>query len=208
VAGGDLGQSILDNVQATGSRMKGLFYLDEGARNFFTTDKPVTKIEDLKNLKIRVQNSALMLDTISALGANPTPIDYAELYTSLQTGVVDGAENPPASYFSNKFYEVAPYYVLDGHTYSPSVVLMSEITWNKLSKEDQAILVEAGELTEAFNMDAIEAADQKAYDDLKAAGVDITTLEDPEKWSAAMDSVYEKHGKNFLELIEKVKAVK
>ena len=149
-----------------------------------------------------------MLDTISALGANPTPIDYAELYTSLQTGVVDGAENPPASYFSNKFYEVAPNYVLDGHTYSPSVVLMSEITWNKLSAEDQALLVEAGELTEAYNKDAIEAADQKAYDDLEAAGVNITNLEDPEKWSAAMDSVYEKHGANFLELIEEVKAVK
>lgn len=208
LASGDLGQSILDNIQETGSRMVGLYYMDEGARNFFTTEKPVTKLEDLANLKIRVQNSALMLDTISALGANPTPIDYAELYTSLQTGVVDGAENPPASYFSNKFYEVAPNYVLDGHTYSPSVVLMSEITWNKLSAEDQALLVEAGELTEAYNKDAIEAADQKAYDDLEAAGVNITTLEDSEKWSAAMDSVYEKHGANFLELIEEVKAVK
>lgn len=208
LASGDLGQSILDNIQETGSRMIGLYYMDEGARNFFTTEKPVTKLEDLANLKIRVQNSALMLDTISALGANPTPIDYAELYTSLQTGVVDGAENPPASYFSNKFYEVAPNYVLDGHTYAPSVVLMSEITWNKLSAEDQAILVEAGELTEAYNKDAIEAADQKAYDDLEAAGVNITTLEDPEKWSAAMDAVYEKHGADFLELIEEVKALK
>lgn len=208
VAGGDIGDRVLENIQSTGSRMKGLFYMDEGARNFFTTDKPVTKIEDLKNMKLRVQNSALMLDTISALGANPTPIDYAELYTSLQTGVVDGAENPPASYYSNKFYEVAPYYVLDGHTYAPSVILMSEITWNKLSAEDQAILVDAGNLTEAFNKDAIEAADNKAYEDLKAAGVDITTLEDPEKWSGAMDSVYEKHGSNFLDLIEEVKAVK
>ncbi len=92
--------------------------MDEGARNFFTTKKPITKLEDMKGLKIRVQNSQMMLDTISALGASPTPIAYAELYTALQTGVVDGAENPPASYFSNKFYEVAPNYVLDGHTYS------------------------------------------------------------------------------------------
>ncbi|WZL82556.1 TRAP transporter substrate-binding protein [Vallitaleaceae bacterium 9-2] len=208
VCGGEVGQKILDNVQETGSRMVGLFYMDEGARNFFTTEAPITTIEDIQGLKVRVQNSALMLDTISALGANPTPIDYAELYTSLQTGVVDGAENPPASYYSNKFYEVAPYYVLDGHTFSPSVILMSEITWNNLSEEDQAILVEAGKLTEIYNREAIEAADQAAYENLEAQGVQITTLEDPEKWSQAMDVVYDTHGSEFLDLIEEVRNVK
>ncbi|MGE4585298.1 MAG: TRAP transporter substrate-binding protein [Sphaerochaeta sp.] len=208
VCSGDLGKEILADIQASGSRMVGLFYMDEGARNFFTTDAPVTKLADLKNLKIRVQNSQLMLDTVSALGANPTPIDYAELYTALQTGVVDGAENPPASYFSNKFYEVAPYYVLDGHTYSPSVVLMSEIVWNRLSSEDQQILVKAGQLTEEFNRKAIEAADQKAYDNLRKAGVQITTLSDPEKWSDCMAPVYAKHGSAYIETINKVKAVK
>ncbi|NLW56440.1 MAG: TRAP transporter substrate-binding protein [Firmicutes bacterium] len=196
------------NIQESGSRMVGLFYMDEGARNFFTVKAPVTKLSDIKGLKIRVQSSALMLDTIAALGANPTPIDYAELYTSLQTGVVDGAENPPASYYSNKFYEVAPYYVLDGHTFSPSVVLCSEITWNKLSKEDQQILLEAGKLTEEYNRNAIEAADQKAYADLKAAGVTITELEDPEAWQEAMAPVYKKHGARFLDLIEQVKNIK
>lgn len=208
VCSSELGEDILKNIQESGSKMVGLFYMDEGARNFFTVKAPVTKLSDIKGLKIRVQSSALMLDTVSALGANPTPIDYAELYTSLQTGVVDGAENPPASYFSNKFYEVAPYYVLDGHTFSPSVVLCSEITWNKLSKEDQQILMEAGKLTEEYNRNAIEAADEKAYKDLKAAGVKITELTDPEKWQGAMKSVYEKHGAQFLDLIERVKNVK
>ncbi len=204
----ELGESILKNIQESGSRMVGLFYMDEGARNFFTVKAPVTKLSDIKGLKIRVQSSALMLDTIAALGANPTPIDYAELYTSLQTGVVDGAENPPASYYANKFYEVAPYYVLDGHTFSPSVVLCSEITWKKLSKEDQQILLKAGKLTEEFNRNAIEAADEKAYANLRANGVTITQLEDPEAWQAAMAPVYKKHGARFLDLIEKVKNVK
>ncbi len=208
VCAGSLGDEILSDIQKSGSRMVGLFYMDEGARNFFTTDAPVTSLADLKNLKIRVQSSQLMLDTISALGANPTPIDYAELYTALQTGVVDGAENPPASYFSNKFYEVAPYYVLDGHIFSPSVVLMSEIVWNRLSAEDRDVLVKAGELTEAYNRKAIEAADQKAYDNLKNAGVQITTLSDPEQWSKSMDPVYAKHGSAYIETINKVKAVK
>ncbi len=208
VCAGDLGQEILADIQKSGSRMVGLFYMDEGARNFFTTKAPVTQMADLKNLKIRVQNSQLMLDTVSALGANPTPIDYAELYTALQTGVVDGAENPPASYFSNKFYEVAPYYVLDGHTFSPSVVLMSEIVWNRLSAEDQEILVKAGQLTEEFNRQAIEAADEKAYENLRNAGVKITTLTDAQKWSDAMANVYAKHGSAYIETINKVKAVK
>ncbi len=203
-----LGQDILDDLQESGTDMVGLFYMDEGARNFFTVEESVTTIEDIKDLKIRVQSSQLMLDTISALGANPTPIDYAELYTALQTGVVDGAENPPASYFANKFYEVAPYYVLDMHTYSPSVVLISEITWNRLSAEDQQILLEAGKLTEEFNRNAIEEADQQAYENLKEEGVVITELEDQEAWEAAMDEVYQKHGAEFLDLIEAVKNIK
>lgn len=208
VCGGSLGDEILADIQSSASRMVGLFFMDEGARNFFTTEAPVTKLEDLKNLKIRVQNSQLMLDTVSALGANPTPIDYAELYTALQTGVVDGAENPPASYFANKFYEVAPYYVLDGHTFSPSVVLMSEIVWNKLSDEDKDILIKAGQLTEEFNRQAIEAADEKAYSDLRSEGVQITQLTDPEKWSASMESVYTKHGNVYADVISQVQAVK
>lgn len=207
VANSETGSEILNDIQESGSGMVGVFYMDEGARNFFTVEEPVTKLEDLEGLKIRVQSSQLMLDTIAALGANPTPIDYAELYSALQTGVVDGAENPPASYYSNKFYEVSPYYVLDGHTYSPSVVLASEITWNRLSEEDQDIIMEAGRLTEEYNRNAIEEADQQAYENLKAEGVEITTLEDPEKWAAAMDEVYEEHGAGYLDLIEEVKSI-
>lgn len=207
VVNSETGKGILEDIQKSGSGMAGLFYMDEGARNFFTVDEPVTELKDIEGLKIRVQSSQLMLDTISALGANPTPIDYAELYSALQTGVVDGAENPPASYFSNKFYEVAPYYVRDGHTYSPSVVLASEITWNNLSEKDREIIMKAGKLTEEYNKNAIVEADQKAYENLKEEGVKITELEDPEKWEAAMDEVYEEHGSEYLELIEEVKSI-
>lgn len=203
----DLGKSILANLQEVGTGMVAICFLDEGARNFFTTQKPVTKLEDLAGLKIRVQQSALMMDTVAALGASPTPVDYAELYTSLQSGIVDGAENPPASYFSNKFYEVAPYYVLDGHTYSPSVILISEITWNSLSAEDQAIFMEVGAMTQDYNRAEIEAADQAAYENLKAEGVQILQLEDQEKWVKAMDPVYEKHGADFLDLIAQIQGM-
>lgn len=203
----ELGDSILANLQECGTGMVALCFLDEGARNFFTTTKPVTKLADLAGQKIRVQQSALMMDTVAALGASPTPVDYAELYTALQSGIVDGAENPPASYYSNKFYEVAPYYVLDGHTYSPSVILISEMMWNTLSAEDQAIMREVADMTEVYNRAEIEAADQAAYDSLKANGVQILELEDQAAWVEAMGPVYEKHGKDFLDLIAQIQGM-
>lgn len=203
----ELGNSILANLQECGTGMVALCFLDEGARNFFTTTKPVTKLADLAGQKIRVQQSALMMDTVAALGASPTPVDYAELYTALQSGIVDGAENPPASYYSNKFYEVAPYYVLDGHTYSPSVILISEMMWNSLSAEDQAIMREVADMTEVYNRAEIEAADQAAYDSLKANGVQILELEDQAAWVEAMGPVYEKHGKDFLDLIAQIQGM-
>ena len=203
----ELGNSILANLQECGTGMVALCFLDEGARNFFTTTKPVTKLADLAGQKIRVQQSALMMDTVAALGASPTPVDYAELYTALQSGIVDGAENPPASYYSNKFYEVAPYYVLDGHTYSPSVIIISEMMWNSLSAEDQAIMREVADMTEVYNRAEIEAADQAAYGSLKANGVQILELEDQEKWVEAMGPVYEKHGKDFLDLIAQIQGM-
>ena len=203
----ELGDSILANLQECGTGMVALCFLDEGARNFFTTTKPVTKLADLAGQKIRVQQSALMMDTVAALGASPTPVDYAELYTALQSGIVDGAENPPASYYSNKFYEVAPYYVLDGHTYSPSVIIISEMMWNSLSAEDQAIMREVADMTEVYNRAEIEAADQAAYDSLKANGVQILELEDQAAWVEAMGPVYEKHGKDFLDLIAQIQGM-
>ena len=110
-----------------------------------------SSIADLKGKKIRVPETTLMMDTMTALGAEPTPIAYSELYSSIQTGVVDGGEN------SNKFYEVAPYYLLDGHTFSPGIILMAEAKWNQLSEEDQAILREAGKKASEWNKEQIEA---------------------------------------------------
>jgi tripartite ATP-independent transporter DctP family solute receptor len=204
----ELGQEILDDIQVSAKGMKGIAYLDEGARNFFTTEQPVTRIEDMKNLKIRMQLSGLMEDTVAALGAQAVPIAYVELYTALQSGSVDGAENPPVSYYYNKFYEVAPYYVKDGHTYAPGVILISEITWNALKEEEQQVILKAARLTQDYNRAEIEKADQKAYQALERAGVEILELEDPEAWSDAVEPVYQKYGAQFLDLIGQVRSMK
>lgn len=203
-----LGQEILDNIQAECEGIRGLGYLDEGARNFFTREKPVTRVEDMKDLKIRIQISELMEDTVKALGAKVVPIAYVELYTALQSGSVDGAENPPVSYYYNKFYEVAPYYVRDGHTYAPGVILVSEITWEALAEADRQVLAEAARLTQDYNREEIERADQAAYEALKRAGVKILEPEDSEAWSEAMEPVYQKHGKQFLDLIEEIHQIR
>ena len=204
----DLGKKVLDDIQSSGIGMVGIAYLDEGMRNFFTTKASITKLADIKGLKIRVQNAELMLKTVAALGANPTPVSYTELYSALQTGVVDGAENPPASYFANLFHEPAPNYVLDGHTYSPSVILASEKVWKALTEEQRKVLLQAGKEVQEHNRKAIEEADSKAYDDMRKAGVKITELTDKDAWISAMAPVYKQFGSDYLDLIKNIQDIK
>ncbi len=208
VCDSELGSRILNDIQESCAGMIGLAYLDEGARNFMTTDKPISRLEDMKGLEFRMQVSELMMDTVSALGASALPISYVELYTALQAGTVDGAENPPVSYYYNKFYQVAPYYVKDGHTYAPGVILVSELTWEKLGEEYQEVIREAAWLTKEYNRKEIEKADELAYENLEKAGVTITELEDLPAWNAAMEPVYRKHGSQFLDLIDEIKQMR
>ncbi|SNY90261.1 tripartite ATP-independent transporter solute receptor, DctP family [Cohaesibacter sp. ES.047] len=205
---GEIGQDILSDVQASGSMMVGVAFMEEGQRNFFFRDAPVSDMEGIKGKKIRVPQTQILIDTVKAFGAAPTPISYSELYSALQTGVVDGAENPPTGYLANNFYEVAPYYMVDGHTYSPSIMVMSEISWNKLSADQQAIIAAAARETEDFNKSLAEEADAKAYEELKAKGAQIITVTDLPEWPKAVGSVYEKYGSDFTDIIQAILAVK
>jgi len=207
VCNSEVGEQILLDL-ADGTGMIGLAYLDEGPRNFFTTDKPIKRLEDMKDLKIRMPVSDMMLDTVTALGATPVPIAYAELYTALESGTVDGAENPPVSYYFNRFYKVAPNYVKDRHTFSPGVILASQRTWNSLEQSYQDVILEAARLTQEYNKTVIEEADRKAYEEMQKAGVTVTELEDPDAWNAAMEPVYQKYGAQYLDLIREVRGMR
>ncbi|MDC7232710.1 MAG: TRAP transporter substrate-binding protein [Spirochaetales bacterium] len=145
----EIGEAYLKEPQEVGSKMVGLYYVEEGARHFFTT-APISSMNDLNGKKMRVPKTQVMSDTVKSIGIEPTPIDWGELYSSLSTGVVDGAEQPFAGYYNNKFYEVSPYYILDGHTYSPGITLMSEAVWNKMSEAQQAVIMEASAAAQAF----------------------------------------------------------
>ena len=201
----DLGQAFLMEGVEVGAGMVGITYTDEGARHTFTSME-ITSIADLKGKKIRVPETTLMMDTMTALGAEPTPIAYSELYSSIQTGVVDGGENGYPGYDSNKFYEVAPYYLLDGHTFSPGVILMAEAKWNGLSEEDQAILKEAGAKASAWNKEQIAAEEEALRAALEEKGVTIIDVpaEDLAAAQEACQPVWAQYTEGIEDLLQAV----
>ena len=201
----ELGQAFLSEGAEVGAGMVGLFYTDEGARNLFTT-KEIKGLGDIKSKKIRVPETLLMMDTMKALGAEPTPISYSELYSSLQSGVVDGAENGYPGYSSNKFYEVAPYYLLSGHTFSPGIVLMAEAKWNALSPEDQQILLDAGKKASEWNKGEIDAEEVALRKELEGKGVTIIEMTDEDKAAAqaACEPVWAGYTEGIENLLQKI----
>ncbi len=208
VCKGELGEEILSDIQGSGSNMVGLCFLDEGARNIMTVRSPVEDITDLKGLKIRSMEDDLLCDVIRATGAEPVVMDYADLYSALQAGTVDGAENPVCSYYSNQFYKVAPYYTMDAHTHSPSVILISELTWQHLSENDRQILKNAANMAREYNKAAIATAEAEAYDKLAAENVKIIRLGDMTEWQDAMKPVYSSYAGDHIDLIDKIRAIR
>jgi tripartite ATP-independent transporter DctP family solute receptor len=156
--------------------MKVLAYIDSGSRNFFT-QKPVRTPDDLKGQKIRVMASPVMVKTMLAMGATGVPVAWSELYTALQTGVVDGAENNHPSVVAKKFYEVSKYYTLDEHMRIPDLLLVSMKLWNQLNEEQKKAVAEAGQLTQAYMRGAWKVSEAKDLQQLKSNFTEIITVD-------------------------------
>lgn len=207
VLNSEIGDEFKNELQELGTGMVGLFYLDEGSRNFFTKEGvEIRTAEDLKGLKLRVPTTDLMSDTVAALGAQSTPISFSELYSALQTGTVDGAEQPHSGYYSNKYAEVAPNYSLTGHTYSPSIVIMAESVWNKLSDADKAIIEEAAKETEQWNRENIEKLDAELLEQIKAEGANVIEIEDKSSFIEATKDVVAKYAAGYEDYYEQILA--
>ncbi len=202
-----IGDELLNDLENNQLGMIGLGYVEEGSRHFFNTKKPIYDPEDLNGMKLRVSETSILMDTVSALGSSPTPISFGELFTSLQTGVVDGAEQPLSGYFSNSFNEVAPYLILDGHTYSPGMLVISERTWQKLNPEDQKILKEAAKELEGYNRKIVEKEEQEILTELQEHGTTVTKPKDIKEWQNAVQFIYEKYGSEYIDLIEKIRSM-
>ncbi|MDF2614634.1 MAG: C4-dicarboxylate transporter substrate-binding protein [Clostridia bacterium] len=199
----DLAPEFLVEPHENGSGVRGLFYGEEGFRHFFTV-KPVNKLEDLKGMKLRVANDPIMNGMVEGLGASPTVVSFGELYSALQTGVVDGAEQPIANYKSNAFQEVAPNMILDGHTLGAIQVIITDEAWDGLTEEQQKILMEAGKLASEFNRQISEEAENKVLEELKAGGTNIVEVKDIAPWQAAVKATIESASKDNAELYQKI----
>ena len=168
---GPIGKKLLEAGQSKG--FKGLCYYDAGSRSFYTKEKPIMNPDDLTGMKIRVMNSNTSMQMVETLGASPTAISWGELYTSLQQGVVDGAENNPPSFYRSGHYEVCKHYSLDEHTMIPDIVMMSTVTWNKLSPEIQQIVQEAADESVVYQKQLWKEDSEEALKIVQEGGVTI-----------------------------------
>ncbi|HZG84021.1 DctP family TRAP transporter solute-binding subunit [Paenibacillus sp.] len=204
---GEVGSQLLNDIQASGSRLVGIGYYATSPRDFFFRSKQVTRLSDMKGLKVRVPSGQIYNDMVHAFGADPVPIEFDELYSALQTGEVDGAEQPIKGYHSGKYYEIAGYYTVDQHIADPSVILISEMTWSKLSMEDRRLILDATASSVEFFKRISAEQDAKAMEELKAAGVQFSEIEDPEQWWESVQPLYKKYGEGYEELIEKIRGI-
>ncbi|MFC4671886.1 TRAP transporter substrate-binding protein [Seohaeicola nanhaiensis] len=191
VMAGPVGQQIKDAF--TQHDLIGLTFYDAGSRSFYNSQKPIHSMADLAGMKFRVMQSDMFVDMVSALGANATPMPYGEVYSSIQTGVIDGAENNPPSYESSGHYEVAKYYTLDQHLIVPEVLVMSKKTFDSLSAEDQAAVKEAASASNAVMQDLWNKREEASMEKVKAAGIEVVTDIDKTPFIEAMAPVYEKY---------------
>lgn len=208
VLDGPIGDDFINSFD--GSNLVALSWYDSGARNFYTTNKQIKTLEDMKGLKIRVQESELMMGMIEALGASPTPMAYSEVYSALQTGVIDGAENNWPSYESTSHYEVAKYFTIDEHNRVPELQLASQVTWDKLSAEDQAILRECAKESSKLERELWAEREKTSEAKVKEAGSEIYELPEEEKkrFQEAVQPLYEKFASDYMDVIDQIIATK
>jgi TRAP-type C4-dicarboxylate transport system substrate-binding protein len=202
VLAGPAGREILAAGEPVG--LKGLCFYDAGARSFYTRNKNIETPADLKGLKIRVQKSEMAIKMIVAMGGSATPIDWGELYTSLQQGVVDAAENNPPSFYSSMHFEVCKYYILDEHTRCPDVLMISTFVWNKLSPEFQRIIQESADESVIYQRQLWGKKEKESLEAVEKAGV-IVTHPDKTPFREATKSLWEEfEGTEIGEIAKKI----
>ncbi|MBN6714727.1 TRAP transporter substrate-binding protein [Pseudomonas capsici] len=206
---GEIGQEILDKITNSNFNLVALAWMDGGTRNLYTK-KPVRQISDLKGMKIRVQGNPVFIDTINDMGGNGIAMATGEIFSALQTGVIDGAENNPPTLLEHNHYQNAKFYTLTEHLILPEPVVISKATWEKLSPDQQALVKK---LTREAQMEERVLWDKKSAEaeaKLKASGVEFITLT-PEQKKAFYDAtqpVRDKYGAPYKELISRIEAVK
>ena len=209
VTQGEIGTDLLNRLEAGG--LIGLGYMDGGTRSFYNKVRPINVPADLKGLKIRVMQNPVFVELVNSLGGNGIQVSFSELYTALQTGVVDGAENNPPTLFNHKHYEIANHYSLTHHLIVPEIFVFSKKVWDTLSPLDQQLIRAASALTVVKQRELWAAKEAADFVNLKKVGVKINEVADKAPFISATQSVrdnFAKKGDDFKKIIAAVAAVK
>ncbi len=206
VLDGPIGKQLLLSTEPF--LIRGLCFYDAGSRSFYTIDKPVNSPDDLKGLKIRVMKSITAMEMVKAQGGSPTPISWGELYTALQSGVVDGAENNPPSFYTSHHYEVCKFYSLNEHTMVPDVLIVSQKVWKKLTEQEKKWLQQAADESVAVQRKLWAESEIESLKIVQEAGVTVS-YPDKEPFAAKVTELLESYRDNekIYKLITSIKEV-
>ena len=207
VIDGPIGQELLDKISASPAKLVALAWMDGGSRSLYTK-KPVRKPEDLKGQKIRMMGNPLFVDTMNAMGGNGIAMGYGEVFTAIQTGVIDGAENnPPSLYTANHFKAGAKFYTQTNHLIIPEILVMSKVAWDKLSPADQALVKKTAREAQFEQRQLWDKAVADYTAKLKAEGVEFIEM-DNKAFFDATAPVRAKYGAQFTDLMKRIGEVK
>jgi tripartite ATP-independent transporter DctP family solute receptor len=209
VIDGPIGQELLDKITSNPKAgLVGLCWMDAGARSMYDTKKPIRRIDDLKGLKMRVMGNPMFVDMMNALGGNGVAMGYDQVFSALQTGVVDGAENNPPSFVFDNHFTVAKFYTLTEHLIVPEVLVLSKKTWDGLTKRDQGVMKTLAHEAQLEERKLWQEYEQQAIAKARAAGIEIINVSDKEPFQAAVKPVWDKYGPRFTEMIKRIQDVK
>ena len=210
VIDGPIGQELLDKVTNSGKGLVGLCWMDAGARNFYDTKHPIKSMADLKGLKIRVMGNPMFVDMANAMGGNGIAMGYDQVFSALQTGVIDGAENNPPSFVFDNHYQVAKFYTIDEHLIVPEMLVMSKKIFDSMSKEDQALLLKVAKEAQQEERKLWEVYEKQALEKAKAAGIQIIQVSDADKkvFQDAVKPVWDKYGPKYADMVKRIQDVK
>jgi tripartite ATP-independent transporter DctP family solute receptor len=210
VMDGEIGKELLDKVSNSGKGIIGLCWMDAGARSFYDTKHPIKTMADLKGLKVRVMGNPMFVDMANSMGANGVAMGYDQVFTSLQTGVIDGAENNPPSFVFDNHYQVAKYYTIDEHLIVPEMLVMSKKIYDSMSKDEQALIIKYAREAQMEERKLWEKYEQQAMDKAKASGVQIIHISAAEKKKLqdAVKPVWDKYGPKYAAMVKRIQEVK
>ncbi|TBL80673.1 TRAP transporter substrate-binding protein [Paenibacillus thalictri] len=195
------GNKLLEGLSA--SMMLGLAYYDSGARHFYSS-KPLRSPEDLKGQKIRVQQNKVNIALITALGASATPLSYGDVLGALKAGTVEAAENNWPSYDTSKHFQAAPNLILDGHQRVPEVLLISKVTWEKLSPEDKKVIKQAAAESVDYQREQWTSFEKKSEQRMRSAGVAVTEVKDLKPWQDAVKPIIDSYREDYKDVLDAI----